>query len=146
MAKTKKKEKLNLEYIFLCDYAFTATGNKPGIIGIFDLLGVNKIPAGHPQMFLLAQFKGKENAEHALILKVIDPKGNEIKPSQGATPMKMRLSGTGRGTITHRFINFPLASTGSYNFALYEKNRKLGETKLSVMKVGNNGKSSRETN
>lgn len=139
MAKTKKKQKLNLEYIFLCDYAFTASGNKSSVIGIFDLLGVNKMPAAHPMMFLLAQFTGEKNSEHNLRLKAVDPRGNEIKPSQGNTEMKVRLSGTSRGTLTHKFINFPLESTGYYNFALYERNRKLGETKLQVLKVGRDG-------
>jgi len=121
--------------MLLCDHAFISENRKPGLIGIFDILGVPKTPAGHPQMFLFAHLKGVASSEYDLELRVHDPNGSEIKPSQGSATMKVKLSETGRGNVIHRFLNFPLNEIGKYRFSLYEGDNKLGDTKLSVIKV-----------
>jgi hypothetical protein len=135
MASKDKSKSLKVEFILLCDYAFISQGGKPGLIGIFDLLGVPKTPSGHPEMFLFAHLKGAANAEHTLELKVQGPNGKEMRPSLGSAIMKVRLSGTGQGNVIHRFLNFPIQNIGKYKFSLHEEGKRVGETRLSVIKI-----------
>lgn len=119
----------------MCDFAFISENGKPGLIGIFDMLGVKKVPAGHPQMFLFAQLAGEPGSEHKLTLQVEDPDGIHIKPVQGSVDIQVRLGSNGRGNVIHRFLNFPIQKTGVYKYSLYELDNKLGCVELSVMKI-----------
>lgn len=140
----EKKNKLTLDFIVICDYAFQSERGKSGIIGIFDIIGVRNLPGSHPEFFIFSKLKGKEGSEHEIQLKIEDPNGvNVIKK---IPIMKVRLSGTGTGNLVQRFLNFPFKKTGEYKISLYEGEKKLGGTKLSIIRVKGNGKTGGESN
>src|SRR3989344_2572991 len=115
-----KTGNLKLEYMFLCDHAFLTDNGKPGIIGIFDILGVNKTPAMHPDMYLFANFEGEPNSEHTLEIKADNPAGKSIVPANNPPKIKLKLGTSDHGNFIHRFLNFPLELTGEYKFSLVE--------------------------
>lgn len=69
-----------VDFILSCDYAFTIEGGKLALIGMFDIIGVRELPSNHPEMFVVAHLKGKENSEHEIKLKIENPEGKNILP------------------------------------------------------------------
>lgn len=140
-----KNKNLKLNYMVISDYAFPGQNGKAGVIGIFDTIGIPNFPGGHPELFVVANIKGKENSEHQALLELMDPSGNNLLPSN-QPKMKVRLSGTGSGTVVQRVFNILFKQAGIHKFVLKVDNEELGEAELSVMKVISNGKPGGESN
>jgi len=138
MAK-KIKENVSINFMIISDYAFTGENGKVGIVGIFDLLGVPNFPAQHPEMFLVANIKGKENSEHEVELILENPNGENLL-TPNPPKLKVRLSGTGSGNLIQRFLNLTFKQAGFHKFVLLIDGKKTGETQLSVIKINKNGK------
>lgn len=134
MVSSKIKIVLTSEFILLCDYAFIGEGGKLCVIGKFETVFVRDLPSAHPEMFIVAHFTGEANTVHELRLQITDPSGNNIIPPD-APRFKIQLSGYGTGNFMHRLFNFPINSAGDYTIAFFENNKKLGQTKISVIRV-----------
>ncbi len=140
MTKQEKKS-LKLEFLLLCDYAYTAEGGKLSLVGKFETIFANEFPTFHPEMFLVANFTGEENSEYDLTLKITAPSGEELIP-MNMPSLKLKLSPTGSGNIIHRFLNLPIKNRGEYLVSLNEGERKLASIKLLIMQKNPNKESS----
>lgn len=72
---------MNIDFAFICDYA--EAGNKINAMGIgFDTIFAQKVPARHPQFFLVFQTRANvvEAGEKNLKVSLIDADGKDIMP------------------------------------------------------------------
>lgn len=146
MAKSKKKSPLNLELLVLCDYALISKDNKLSIIGTFDQIFVEKIPARQGRMFVVGIINGEPNSVHSIKLSIKDPSGKEILKGQ---ELKLKLSPVGRSNLVANLGNLPLASTGGYLVEISASGVVLGKRTLIVYRAGSRGRAkgaSRYTN
>jgi hypothetical protein len=75
---------MQVEIFTLCDAATVAAG-KMNLLGSFDRLFAEGFPARHHQCAVACKVRFDENdsGEHDLVIKIIDPDGNDvIKPSE----------------------------------------------------------------
>ncbi|MFA6024197.1 MAG: hypothetical protein WC777_03210 [Candidatus Gracilibacteria bacterium] len=59
-----------IEYAVFCDYASMSMDGKVNLVGIFDRIMAEQVPAMHPQMFVVSKIlipKGKHNISFALM-------------------------------------------------------------------------------
>lgn len=133
MAKAKKKEKLNLELLVLCDYALISKDNKLSILGTFDRIFVNKVPARHAKMFVVGVIRGKPDSKHILKLTIKGPSGKDILPGQ---ELKVNLGSNGRSNLITEVGNLPVPSTGKYLLKISTSSRVLGSRVFSVSQTG----------
>ena len=72
---------MQIEVFVICDAATADTG-KLSILGVFDAIGVAKLPAIHPQftIALRIRFNSIERGEHKIALNLIDEDGKELVP------------------------------------------------------------------
>lgn len=73
---------MNIEVFSLCDAATNDTG-KLNILGAFDTLWMNQVPAVHPQcaVVLRIRFNSQERGEHRITVNFVDIDGKHIIPS-----------------------------------------------------------------
>lgn len=133
MAKAKKKQKLNLELLVLCDYAIVSNRNKLSVLGFFDRIFVNKTPARHAKMFVVGLVKGKPDSSHSLKLIIKDPSGKGILPGQ---ELKVKLGPNGASNLIAELGNLPLPLTGEYRVIVSSSEGKLGEKTFGVYQTG----------
>lgn len=129
-----KGKNSKLTYMVIADFAFPGENGKPGIIGIFDTLGVPNFPAQHPELFVVANIKGSENSEHEVALELEDPSGNNLL-LPNSPKIKVHLSGTGSGNVVHRFFNLSFKQVGLHKFVLSVDGEKVGQAELQVLKI-----------
>ena len=53
----------------ICDYGFIAQNGKPGVIGIFEMIGSATFPAVHAFMCIAVQFRGQ--AGHVIPVRIV---------------------------------------------------------------------------
>lgn len=135
MAKAKKKQKLNLELLVLCDYAIISKDNKLNILGIFDRLFVNKTPARHAKMFVVGVVSGEPDSKQVLKLTIKDPSGKDILPGQ---ELKVNLGANGRSNLITELGNLPIPLTGEYQVRVSSSKGNLGEKTFGVYRAGVN--------
>lgn len=59
-----------IEYALFCDYASLSVDGKLNLVGIFDHIFINDLPALHPQMFVVSKMlipKGKHSITFSLM-------------------------------------------------------------------------------
>lgn len=138
MVKRTNKE-ISVEFMLVCDYAYTAEGGKLSLVGKFETIFVDKLPANHPEMFLVVHLKGQENSEHNLRLEITNPSGKKMAPVN--TPeVNIKLGDQGTGNFLHRMLNLPIEETGNYKIDLFENQQFVGKTAFRVIKVVGDGK------
>ncbi len=127
---------LKTEFVLTCDYAFLAEGSKLSMIGKFETIFSSIFPAGHPEMFVVAHFKGEPDSQHNISLSVLDPNGKDVLPKD-VPVLKVKLSSQGTGNLIQRFLNFPVNMPGLYKIVILEDNNEVGNLDLNVIKVKN---------
>lgn len=137
MAKAKKKEKLNLELLVLCDYALVSKENKLSILGTFDQIFVKKTPARHAKMFVVGVLKGEPDSRHTVKLTIKDSSGKNILPGQ---ELKVNLGSNGRSNLITELGNLPLPLTGEYLIELSTSAGVIGKKEFSVYQTGGKNK------
>lgn len=81
---------MQIEIFALCDAA-TADHGKLNMLGAFDSIWVNKLPAVHSQcaIVLRVRFEKIERGEHKVAVNFVDIDGkNVMPPAQGNLPVK----------------------------------------------------------
>ncbi|SRR3990172_7774853 len=132
----KNLSEVNVDFMIVSDYAFVGENGKLNIIGVFDIIGVSQFPSGHPELFVVAKITGKENSEHEIEINLEDPDGeNLLVPIP--PKLKVKLSGTGDGSVIQRFFNLNFKKAGVHKFQLLKDGKKISKAKLTVMKITN---------
>lgn len=130
----KLNNSFKVEFALLCDFAYTTEGGKLSFVGMFETIYTDILPTSHPEMFLVAHFKGVSNTVHKIRIKAVDSSGSNIF-SEKERFVDVRLSNSGSGNLLFRMLNFSLTSAGNYYIEIYDGERKVHSINLNVIKV-----------
>lgn len=132
MESTTKKTKLpEVEYLVLCDHAFTTSDNKLSIIGVFEKIFLRNLPAHHPRMFIVGVINGNPGDLYTIQLKITAPSGKVVVDQS----REVKLGPNGRTNLLIDFVNFPISEVGTFNVSLEFSGRVLRMTGLEAVKL-----------
>lgn len=131
-----KDENFKIEFLGVCDYAFLAKGEKLSLIGLFDRIFVDKLPANHPRMFVVAIFKSSPNSLQNLDMKILDDEGKAIF----SQPLEVRFSFSGVANFITDLVNFPIARTGKLEIQLISGDKVLKSSFITIEDVNKDKK------
>jgi len=112
---------MNIEVFSLCDAA-TADHGKLNMLGAFDTVMVEKVPATHSQcaVALRMRFESVEEGEHKVGVSFIDVNGKNIMPAVGGPVMVKHPEG--RRSVSINLIlsihNLKFERPGEYSIEL----------------------------
>jgi hypothetical protein len=128
---------LELKFALLADHVNITREGKLNLIGEFDKLFAQKVPAMHPMIFLVARFEASvsEGTEHRFAIGLYDEDGQAVLPKSPPIPMRFETQGRGRPlraqVITQLGgVRFP--KYGAYEFHLLIDGREMGVIPISV--------------
>ena len=112
---------MDIEILALCDAA-TDNGGKLNILGAFDSIVVNSVPAVHPQcsVALRIRFSRIEEGDHKLKINLVDEDGAEVIPGVDAA-IKVTFQGDESSLATNMVMNLQrlqLKKDGEYSIDL----------------------------
>jgi len=126
---------MQIKLALLADYANVTAEGKLNILGIFDRITVNEIPAVHPQMHLILRLEAhpaERDRAHNVEIRLYDPDGNIVFEVKG----DVVPHGNGAQMVATNQIltlnNLQLTQPGSYNFVVLVDNDLKSEVPLGV--------------
>ena len=122
---------LKLQRFETCDYALTSQEGKLSIMGIFDRIFVQNLPANHPVMCLVVVAQGAPKSEHTMKLVVIGPSGTKINE----IPMKVHTNDAGYFNVIANINNLPITEQGILKIECYDGDTKVGIKELIISKA-----------
>lgn len=132
-------EKINakLNYVHVCDYASFSDNGKINILGIFESIMAKKLPAIHPQMFIVSNISIGDNGNHEKVIKILSQDNieisklnfqlNNIKIPTGKKYLEFGVMGQMNGV---KFDNY-----GTYKIQVLINGVIIGEKELNIVKV-----------
>ena len=103
------------EWAILCDYAFKDEGRKTCVVGIFDRIFTQAVPAQHHQASFVFKVMGDANEEVDFKIEISRPTGGTL----GTIGGKFKISRAGTVDIIANLQGVPLPDFGLYAFSLY---------------------------
>lgn len=103
------------EWAILCDYSFRDQGGKVCMIGVFDKILTNAVPATHHQAAMVLRFVGEPKEKINFRLEIIRPTGGLLGKLEGGG----ELGETGTAEINLNLGSLPIPDLGTYAFQLY---------------------------
>lgn len=126
---------MQVKLALLADYANVTAEGKLNILGVFDHINVNDVPAVHPQMHLILRLEAhpvERDRTHNVEIRLHDPDGQTVFEVKG----DIVPHGTPGQTIATNQIltlnNLQLAKTGGYTFVVFVNNDLKSEVPLGV--------------
>ena len=123
---------LNIRLGVLCDHALIGQDGKLSVIGIFDHIGVVRLPAQHPKFFVVCVLQGSTIAG-AVEMELIAPDNRVLMHESIAVDAESISQGT--GNLIAEITMLPLDQVGKYEFCMMSEGRDLGRIPLSVSMV-----------
>lgn len=100
-----------LNYILICDQAFSDEKNKLSIIGMFDRIQSKNVPAIHPKFSIVVNTTGDLNSSHLEKIEIINLQDNLPVASIENT---MDFKGSNIHNFLGNFINTLFPNFGRY--------------------------------
>lgn len=131
-------ENVKLNFVHVCDYAFFGEADKVNILGIFKKINVIKLPAIHPQMYIVTNITVDKGKEYKGIIKLVgeEDEVEVIKPLQFS--ISSPTAGSGKNKAELAFIgqinNVKFENEGKYLFRIYVNETLIDEVSLEVKK------------
>lgn len=126
---------MQVKLALLADYANVTAEGKLNILGVFDHINVNDVPAVHPQMHLILRLEAhpaERDRTHNVEIRLHDPDGQTVFEVKGdIVPHGM----PGQTIATNQILtlnNLQLAKTGGYTFVVFVNNDLKTEVPLGV--------------
>jgi hypothetical protein len=126
---------MQVKLALLADYANVTAEGKLNILGIFDRISVNEIPAVHPQMHLILRLEAhpaERNRSHNVEIRLYDPDGQIVFEVKGDV---VPHGNAGQTIATNQILtlnNLQLNKSGAYNFVVLVNNDVKSEVPLGV--------------
>lgn len=132
---------MKVDFAFLCDYA-EANGPKLHAGGIgFDTIYCQKVPAQHPQFFMVAQLRASafEAGAKKLVVGLIDEDGGALVQQEGQLEMPKPVPGQKETTarIAMGFVMTQFPRFGSYSLHLAVNGTEMVCLPLRIVKIPN---------
>lgn len=112
---------MHLSFALFADSANLSQEGKLNILGVFDALQVGGFPAVHPRATLVVRLKGgtEDVGVHALLMRWVNPKGQELWNSTGQIEIGMPPAGvTEMDLPLIAQLDLPLDGPGRYAMVL----------------------------
>jgi hypothetical protein len=123
---------LNMRLGVLCDHSMIGQDGKLSIIGIFDHIGVLRLPAQHPRFFLVCVLNGTTTIP-AVEMELIAPDSRILMHE--SIPVDPEQVSQGNGNLLAEITMLPLEQTGRFEFRILSAGRELGRVPLNVSLV-----------
>ena len=122
-----------VEYMHICDYAFSGEGGKACVIGIFDQLHASDFPTKHPQLWVAVQLQGTPNEViRGVRIEVRRPNGDVIA---ALDPPPLTAGSSGRTNLNVAMQGLVFPEQGRYTFKVTLAGRVLSTTSLQVRRI-----------
>jgi hypothetical protein len=125
---------VDVEYMHICDYAFTAEGGKACIIGIFDQVRATSFPATQAYMVAAIRLTGTPHESGDVRVEIGRPNGDVVT---GATA-HVTITAEGYANLNCNFVTIQFPSEGRYTFKVSTGGKTLATTSIRVLKVAQN--------
>lgn len=126
---------MQVKLALLADYANVTAEGKLNILGIFDRISVNQVPAVHPQMHLILRLEAhpaERGRTHNVEIRLYDPDGTTVFEVKG----DVVPHGQGAQSVATNQIltlnNLQLSRPGGYTFVVLVNNDLKSEVPLGV--------------
>jgi len=126
---------MQVVFALFADAANLSQEGKLNILGVFDALQVGTLPAVHPRAHLVVHLKGTpaDVGTHALQLRWINPRGQELWESTGALDVGQPPAMTGEMDLpVIAMIDLPMDVPGRYHLALFLDDRMIAQVPVLV--------------
>jgi hypothetical protein len=126
---------MQVKLALLADYANVTAEGKLNILGIFDRIAVQEIPAVHPQMHLILRLEAhpaERNRAHNIEIRLYDPDGQTVFEVKGDVVPQGQ---SGQPVATNQILtlnNLQLQKSGGYTFVVLVNNDVKSELPLAV--------------
>jgi hypothetical protein len=126
---------MHVKLALLADYANVTAEGKLNILGIFDRINVQEIPAVHPQMHLILRLEAhsaERNRSHNVEIRLHDPDGETVFEVKGDIVPQGQ---PGESIATNQILtlnNLQLTKSGGYVFVVLINNDLKSEVPLGV--------------
>ena len=126
---------MQIRLALLADYANVTAEGKLNILGIFDRITVQEVPAVHPQMHLILRLEAHSSERrrtHSVEIRLHDPDGQTVFEVKGDI---VPQGAAGLSTSTNQILtlnNLQLGKTGGYQFIVFIDNDLKTEVPLGV--------------
>jgi hypothetical protein len=126
---------MQVKLALLADYANVTAEGKLNILGIFDRIAVQEIPAVHPQMHLILRLEAhpaERNRAHDIEIRLYDPDGETVFEVKGDI---VPHGPAGQATATNQILtlnNLQLNKSGAYTFVVLVNDDVKSEVPLGV--------------
>ena len=126
---------MQVKLALLADYANVTAEGKLNILGIFDRISVNQIPAVHPQMHLILRLEAhpaERDRPHNIEIRLYDPDGQTVFEVKGDVVPHGQV---GQAIATNQILtlnNLQLDKAGGYTFVVLVNNDLKSELPLGV--------------
>lgn len=128
---------MNLETFLICDAA-TDNNGKLNMLGAFDSIFLNEVPATHPHcaVVLRLRFDKSEAGEHKITLHLIDEDGKHaIQPLEGRLRVHGNMNPTATSNLILNMQGLRLTRFGEMAFHLSIDDKPIGSLPLYVRKL-----------
>ncbi|MGH7444075.1 MAG: DUF6941 family protein [Longimicrobiales bacterium] len=126
---------MRVKLALLADHANVTAEGKLNILGIFDRVNVNALPAVHPQMHLVLRFEAhpvERERIHNVEIRLHDPDGQTVFEVKGDVVPHGQPGQTIASNQILTLNNLQLAKSGGYTFAVFVNNDLKSELSLGV--------------
>lgn len=126
---------MRVKLALVADHANVTAEGKLNILGIFDRIKVNALPAVHPQMHLVLRFEAhpvERERIHNVEIRLHDPDGHTVFEVKGDVVPHGQPGQTIASNQILTLNNLQLAKSGGYTFAVFVNNDLKTELALGV--------------
>jgi len=114
-----------------CDYALVSQEGKLSIIGIFDRIFVQNLPAQHSSMCFVVVAEGAPKSDYKIIFVIKNPSGKKLNE----IPMNIKTNDAGYFNVIANLNNLPITEQGILTIECYGGDTKLGTKELIISKA-----------
>ncbi len=126
-------ENIKLNFIHVCENAIIANDGKISVIGVFNKIRVEGLPAAHPRFSIVTNISGPVGV-HKETIKILSPKGETIAQSEKDVEIK------GEGYVANLItdlINVVFPIEGKYKIAIFVDGNLIDDQGFIVIRLNN---------